>query len=116
MMPVEVTSGVIAQAELFAGRSSAIGAMRGAKLGLIIGAITGAIAAIPACENPEEFLCGSWDVDTFLSLTALSGIYGAGIGAIVRSDRWKPLQLAPPRVSLITPTLKHPRIGLRFTM
>jgi hypothetical protein len=72
----------------------------GAALGFVAGAIAGGAAAIISCENT---LC-SVGPDVVLGGAGIGGLagglLGAGVGALIKTDRWEEVPLDQLRVSV----------------
>jgi len=95
--------------------------------GLLAGAALGAV--IEATAEIDPHTCDSYYTSTFCSrgeayaagILAMGGI-GAGVGALVKTDRWTPVALdalgpPAPRVSGVTPRLRAlPRGGVELAL
>jgi hypothetical protein len=83
------------------------GLAAGAALGLVMGATTDVDPV--ACEYDDNYECSRGEALASYALGAAA--LGAGVGALIKTDRWTPLALdglAPPapRVSGVTPRLR----------
>jgi hypothetical protein len=95
--PLRVSRGDIAQLEV------AVGRRRNTRKGLIIGALAGAVFVGLVAAVPKDSFCPPGDLDTqtcldtrstFLALgLPVAALYGAGIGALIKSDRWSPVPI-----------------------
>ncbi len=114
--PLAIPMSRLTSVELSRGKSHAAGALKG----LVIGAGVGLVLGLTPIPEPT---CTSRGCDPELtrgeflgSMILGSGGVGAGIGAIVGSERWDRYQL-PARVGLILPSRGHGAgLSLRYAL
>jgi hypothetical protein len=106
---LRLPSASVARFELATGkkRQWLIGLAVGAALGLAIGAV---VEVDPvACKDNVDYWCSRGEALALLGLSGAAG--GAGVGALVKTDRWTPVALdalAPPtqRTSGVAPQVR----------
>ena len=101
-----------------------MGRRRNTRKGLIVGAAFGAAVVAAIALIPKDSFCPPGEPSTesclsdrtaFLALSIPSyALAGAGIGALIKSDRWSPVPLENVRISL-APTRGH-GLGLSLSL
>jgi len=115
---LRVPSASVGRFELHTGskRHSLYGLVAGVALGVALG-FTLDVDPV-ACEYDYDYACSRGEAVAYAALG--SGAIGAGIGALIKTDRWTPVALdalapPPPRVSGLTPRLRVlPRGGVEL--
>jgi hypothetical protein len=88
----------------------AVGRRRNARKGLFIGAAVGALVAGMVAFTPSDSLCPPFQGDTRMCLEGMdmlmkvaipvAALEGAAIGALIKSDRWSPVDGDGVRIGL----------------
>ena len=115
---LRVPSASVGRFELHTGskRHSLLGLVAGLALGVALG-FTLDVDPV-ACEYDYDYACSRGEAVAYTALG--SGVLGAGIGALVKTERWTPVALdalppPAPRVSGLAPRLRVlPRGGVEF--
>lgn len=98
--PLAIATSDLRKVDVSRGRSVAQGAKRGAIWGGGIGAALGVLGAILLSVDDSEYATDDGDVAAFAANMIAGGlIWGAGIGAFVKAERWDPVVIQP-RVGL----------------
>jgi hypothetical protein len=98
--PVSVPRQAITQLEVSHGRHghALLGMGMGAAIGAVLGAAVGSTGCVPAVGCGDSYSGGA------AALGALGGgLWGAGIGALIRTERWSAVPLGQVGVSLGPP-------------
>jgi hypothetical protein len=116
-MPLRVSRQAVTRLEVVVGRR------RNARKGLIIGAAAGAALVGLVAATPKDSLCPPKELDVQECLDARSlfltagvpilALEGAGIGALIKSDRWSSVPIDKAHVT-VTPT-RH-GLGLALSL
>ena len=118
---LRLPSASIGRFELHTGskRHWLIGLAAGVAVGVAVGATTNEIDPV-ACEYDYNYACSRGEAIALYGATF--GAIGAGIGALVKTDRWTPIAVdalgpPPPRVSGIVPRVRAlPRGGVELAL
>lgn len=108
-----VATRALEKLEVSAGKSAVAGAKKGAIWGGVVGGVAGLIFLVAPCDVPEGSTldCSASTKAEYAAISLGSGIlYGIGIGALVKSEKWAPVNIQP-RV-----TLSRNRIGLAMNI
>ncbi len=77
------------------GKSASRGAMRGAMWGTAVGAVAAAIVVV-SLQTDDSYAAADGEAVNFALNSLLGGaVWGAGIGAFVKSERWERVSMRP---------------------
>ena len=108
-----VATRALEKLEVSAGKNAVAGAKKGAIWGGVIGGVAGLIFLIAPCDVPEGSTldCSASTKAGYATISLGTGIlYGIVIGALVKAEKWEPVNLQP-RV-----TLSRNRLGLAMNI
>lgn len=98
----------VTEARVSMGPSRRRGASKGALIGAVIGASLSTLFILPALGDEDAHVSGGDVALYFYQMTGGCALWGAGIGAIVRAERWERLSITP----VASPDRGTLRVGL----
>lgn len=111
---VAVARDHVTRLDISRGRKS--NTLRGIKYGAIVGAGMGTALAVGCLAEGDEcwddLPAAAFPLAVVLT-TGLGGVVGAGLGTLMTTDRWEPVEPNPPAVTLlVSPGPNGARLGL----